>query len=76
MLRVSLEVCVGAVPKNAKKAWNAQKTAGKGLREEGLGRHGSGGSVESEAGHFNEVIQRRITCRDNCKYAHIRVIDY
>ena len=61
--RSCLEVGVGAVVKNtkkAKKARNTKKAAGKVLGDEGLGRCGPGGSAESEAGHYNQVIPRRV----------------
>ena len=53
-----LEVSVGAVPRNTKKARNAKKAAGKFLREEGfiLGRRVPSGRAESEAGHYSQVI--------------------
>ena len=48
--RFCLEISVGPVPKNTKKARNATKTgAGKVLEEEGLGRRVPGVSAESEA---------------------------
>ena len=53
--RFCLEVSVGAVPKNsrkAKKARNAKKAAGKVLRAEGLSRRVPGRSAESEAEEF------------------------
>ena len=49
--------------KKAKKARNAEKAAGKVLREEGLGMRIPGGSAESESGPYNQVIVRRITCQ-------------
>ena len=72
--RFCLEVSVGAVPKNTKKAnkaRDAKKAAEKVLREEGLGRRVPVGSAESEAGPHNQVIPRRITCRDTgiCKHS-------
>ena len=60
-----LEVSVGAVPRNrkkAKKARNAKKASGKLLREEGLGRRVPSGSAESEAGPYNQEIRRRQSC--------------
>ena len=69
-----------AVPKNTKKVWKAKKAARKVLREEGLGRRVPGGSVESEAGPYDQVIPRRITCRDMWKYVYdvldIRILHY
>ena len=71
--RVLLQVNVSAVPKNTKKtkkARNAKEGAGKVLREEGLGRRVLGGGSESELGPHDQVIPRRITCRDVCKYVY------
>ena len=54
---------VGSVPKNtkkAKKARNAKKAAGKALREEVVDRRAPGGSAESEAGPYRQVIARHI----------------
>ena len=69
--RFCLEVSVGAVPKKAKKARNAQKVAGKVLRGKGFGRRVPGGSAKSESGPLNQVIPRKLTCGDICKYVHI-----
>ena len=67
-----MKFSVGAVPKNtkAKKARNAKKAAGKVLQEKGLGSRVPGGSAEIETGPCNEVIPRRITCRDFRKYVY------
>ena len=65
-----LEVSLGAVPKNtkkAKKARNAKKAAGKVRREGGVGRHVPG-NAESQGGPFNQVPPRRFTCRYIWRY--------
>ena len=70
-----LEVSVGAVPRNAKKAKksrNAKKTAGKLLREEeGLGRRVPSGSAESEADAYNRTILDSFSCRDVCNHVYL-----
>ena len=56
--RFCLGLSVWAVPKNtkeAKKARNAKKAAGKVLESESLGRRDSSGSADSEAGPINNV---------------------
>ena len=71
--RVCPEVTIGEVPKSTKKAnkaRNAKKAAGKILRWEGLGRRVPGGSAESDARPHNQVIPRRHTCRETCKFIH------
>ena len=71
--RFYLDFSVRAVPKNAKakKSRNAKKAAGKVLREGGLGRRVPGGSAESKAGHCNQAIPTRITCRDISNYVDV-----
>lgn len=64
-----LEISVGAVPKKTKKAKKA-RNAKKRLREEILGRPVPGWSTESETGHKNQVIPRRIACQDMYKYVY------
>ena len=54
----------------AKKARNAKKAAGKALREEGLGKRVPGGSAESEAGPYIQVVPRQIIRGDMCKYVY------
>ena len=39
-------------------------------RREGLGRLVPGGSAESEAGHHNQAIPTRVTCRDISRHVY------
>ena len=50
-----------------------EKTAGKVLQEEGLGRRVPGESAESETGPYQKPnVPRRITYRDICKYLYCK----
>lgn len=65
--KLCLELSVGAIPKNTKKAKNAinVKKAGKGLREAGLDRRGPGGSAESEARPFRKGSKDELLAETN-----------
>ena len=62
---------LGAIPRNANKAknaGNAKKTAGKILREEGLGRRVPIGSAESEAGPYYLVNPVKVIAEIFCNH--------
>lgn len=64
---------MGAAPKNTKKAGKASMAKKKKLSgrfSQSLGRRIQGGSAESEAGTFNQVIPRRSNCQDICKHVY------